>query len=368
MKKLCALLLISFSLHLYAENDRDDVLLYQFDTYSNKASIAGAEYLNPSTIFWDDSVLYKGKAYAVIGIKDRAFQNNSTLKTFWYMMNKGYIGERAFADCSNLRDFALFGGEELTIHSNAFDGCFNVSKIVIAADRLILNCGSSYSWYLPFTGCSGIDTVSWDVKQFDVPSSMDESLFAASKDHIIYFEFSENVGCVPNDICKNLSALEKVDISNKTRKIGERAFQNCIRLKSIIIPGSVLEVGKSAFEGCASLENLIIGNGVRKIERYAFHNCESLKSVIIPSTVTKIEYDAFSGCTNLQTVHIQSSPTMIEIGYSAIPSTTKVIFSDGTTMVDGVVQKKQSNTQTTQKQNLNKQTSPANAKKGLTKD
>lgn len=370
MKKLFVFLMIAFSSHLFAEENRNDVLLYEFDTYTHKASIAGAEYLNPSTIFWDDSVLYRGVAYEVTGIKDFAFYKNSTLRSFWFMMNKGYIGKAAFAGCSNLKDFALFGGEKLTIYTYAFQRCYNLSKITIATDRLIL-IPDKESPYYPlrntFQGCTGIDTVQWRVKEFETLHNMHESLFAASKDHISYFEFSEDVRCIPKFICQDFSALEKVDIADKINEIGESAFQNCIRLTSVIIPGSVKVIGESAFEGCASLENLVIGNGVRKIGSNAFQYCRSIKSVIIPSTVTKIEYEAFSGCTNLQTIHIQSPHTMIEIASSAIPSNTKVIFSDGVTMIGGVVQTKYNTTKQKPKQNLDKKVPQTNPKQGLTK-
>ncbi len=367
MKKICALLLIAISLHVYAEEDRDDVLLYEFDLTTHEAPIAGAKYLNSNTSFWDDSVLYKGEGYAVTGIKDRAFQNNSTLNSFWFVMNKGYIGERAFAGCSNLKKILLVGGEELTIHANAFDGCCNTTYIAIAADRLILKC-SSYSWYLPFTRCSGIDTVEWDVKQFDVPYFMDESLFDASKDHIIYVRFYGDAGKIPRNFCKNFSVLKQVVIDADIKKIGASSFQNCINLTSMVIPNSVLEIEKYAFDGCSAIETITIGNGVRTIGDYAFQNCRRIKSIIIPSSVTKIGYGSFDNCTSLETVRIQSTATMIDIAYSAFPSTTKVIFSDGTTMIGGVIQKKTGNTPAKPKPKLDKQTPPANTKKGLTKD
>ena len=39
--------------------------------------------------------------------------------------------------------------------------------------------------------------------------------------------------------------------------IGDEAFYNCTKVKSIILPDSTLEIGSYAFEGCKSLKSLI---------------------------------------------------------------------------------------------------------------
>ena len=44
---------------------------------------------------------------------------------------------------------------------------------------------------------------------------------------------------------------------DKTRKIGEEAFQNCAGLDSIEIPASVISIGNSAFGYCSGLRSII---------------------------------------------------------------------------------------------------------------
>lgn len=180
---------------------------------------------------------------------------------------------------------------------------------------------------------------------------------------------------IPNSIRKIESyafarcrALISVTIEEGLQIIDVNGFLECESLDSIHIPNSVIRIEVRAFQGCRSLSSISLGNGLKYIGTEAFNECIRLTKITIPSNVTEIGDWAFMNCSSLQVVRIQTTPSMIKIGYNAFPSTTKVIFSDGTTMIGGVVQKKQSSTQTTQKQNLNKQTPSSNTKKGLTKD
>ena len=120
--------------------------------------------------------------------------------------------------------------------------------------------------------------------------------------------------------------------------IGEKAFQNCINLKSVTIPNGVTSIGENAFYYCTLLESIyvddrninysskdgvlfdrnitqlitypcgktgssyIIPDRVTSIGEYAFRDCKSLESIEIPYTVTSIGNGAFLNCTNLESI------------------------------------------------------------------
>ena len=61
--------------------------------------------------------------------------------------------------------------------------------------------------------------------------------------------------------------------------IGERAFQNNDKIKSVEIPDTVTDIEARAFYGCSSIEKLVIGKGVKNIKEIAFFGLSSLKEL-----------------------------------------------------------------------------------------
>ena len=86
--------------------------------------------------------------------------------------------------------------------------------------------------------------------------------------------------------------------------IGEKAFQNCINLKSVTIPNGVTSIGENAFYYCTLLESVTIPDSVTSIGENAFSYCTSLKSVTIPNGVTSIGKNAFYYCTLLESIYV----------------------------------------------------------------
>lgn len=80
-------------------------------------------------------------------------------------------------------------------------------------------------------------------------------------------------------------------------KIGEAAFHNCDKLKSIIIPESVTVLKSSAFVECDSLERVNIPNNVTSLNA-TFGMCSSLRKIKISNNVISIN-QAFAFCNNL---------------------------------------------------------------------
>ena len=64
------------------------------------------------------------------------------------------------------------------------------------------------------------------------------------------------------------------------RVIGERSFENCVRLKEVKIPESVKEIGISAFWMCDNAEiTLKKAKSEFIIGKDAFYNCKSVEYV-----------------------------------------------------------------------------------------
>lgn len=113
-------------------------------------------------------------------------------------------------------------------------------------------------------------------------------------------KLSGNATTIGQDAFFNTEKLRTIDIPNSVTSLGNYAFQACSNLTNINIPNGVTSIGTNAFEKC-KIASINIPNGVTTIEGYTFYQCSDLTSVTIPSSVTTIGNTAFaeSGLVNL---------------------------------------------------------------------
>ena len=142
-------------------------------------------------------------------------------------------------------------------------------------------------------------------------------------------------------------------IPNGTKKIGNYAFRNLEKLRSVTIPNSVTTIGEMAFRYCLSLTSInvsannsnyssvdgvlfnkdktmlitcpegksgiyTIPNSVTSIGYCALIDCSKLTSVTIPNSVTNIGEQAFYGCSSLTSVHITDIEAWCKITFANV--------------------------------------------------
>jgi hypothetical protein len=103
---------------------------------------------------------------------------------------------------------------------------------------------------------------------------------------------------VPSGIFRDMTALEKVTISDKVTSIGAATFYGCTGITTLTIPNSVTSIGINAFNGCTGLTEVNIPNSVTTIDYRTFYGCTGLTEVTIPNSVTEISESAFYGCSD----------------------------------------------------------------------
>lgn len=85
---------------------------------------------------------------------------------------------------------------------------------------------------------------------------------------------------------KNVKVPKQIKISEKVYKvtaIGDNAFKNAKKLKSIVISENVTKIGKTAFSGCKNLGSITIkSNNLKTIQKNAFKNIKDKVKVILP--------------------------------------------------------------------------------------
>ncbi len=107
-----------------------------------------------------------------------------------------------------------------------------------------------------------------------------------------------------------LSALKYKNKTYTIDSIAEKAFEDCVNLKSLKIPSSIKSIGRSAFYS-SNLTSINIPSSVISIKEYTFYNCTNLTSITIPNSVTSIGEAAFIHCIGLTSITIPNSVTSI---------------------------------------------------------
>lgn len=100
-----------------------------------------------------------------------------------------------------------------------------------------------------------------------------------------------------------------IDIVNCTvpkscKRIGNYAFYNCDKLKSIVLPKKLSSIGVGAFEGCTSLTKINLDK-VKTIGNNAFYS-SGLSKLTLPKSLTYIGEHSFEKCTNLTKLRIKA--------------------------------------------------------------
>ena len=222
--------------------------------------------------FWESRSAFLGSnlsmvnfGHKVTAIPDRLFENYKDIKTVTLPETVEYIGDYAFSG-TGLTSITIPEAVEY-LGEGALKNCADLVTINFNA----VNCDINI-YRLPFEYCENVTQVN----------------FGNKVTKIIGFG--------------GLYKLETVIFGNSITVIGQRAFENCIGLKSITIPQSVMTIEQSAFSGCTGLEMVTLSETLKTIENSVFNGCTDLKTVTIGSSVTTIGYEAFRYCTNLTNI------------------------------------------------------------------
>ena len=254
-------------------------------------------------------VLFEGKEYLVYYKLDEEYWENSISWTFFdpanhfeiaFTMYSGYPpkidGEEISQERYNeIRDAVNAGCVLLHSQDNFWTTGTPLSELATHGDEqpgesaIIASgtCGDNLNWILGNVGVLAISGTGemWDYCDGITP-------WNAHRDSII-----------------------GISIKSGVTSVGDSAFVNCDKLKSVIIPDGVATIGASAFNACSSLMYITIPSGITTIENSVFQGCSSLARITIPEGAVSIEDGTFQGCSSLTTISIPN--TITSIGESA---------------------------------------------------
>ncbi len=315
----------------------------------------------------------------VTSIGDGAFMKCNGLKTVSIPSGITYIGRDAFAECESLvyteyenacylgnaNDPYIFlaRGKDSsvtacsipattkTISYDAFYKCAALQSITVAAENatycaidgvLYSKDGTKLVQYpqgkpdTVFTVPSGVTHI--EPYAFYLCRILKELTVGTTVTHLGAYAFYQSSSITEVSLCGSVStvgayafaeckALRHVDLGG-VKTVGERAFENCVRLESADNTESVTEFGVGAFIGCTVLADFCFGDGLTVIPDALLAYCSSIKSIVIGNNVTTIGEGAFSNCNQLETLTIGEGVTAIgKAAFDHCKALTTMVFN-----------------------------------------
>jgi len=189
----------------------------------------------------------------------------------------------------------------ITIGSNAFNGCKNLSSITIPSNVTSIGFGAFY-------GCSSLTNVTLP----EVITKIEGYTFSecSSLTNIVIPQLVTSIGFGAFYGC---SSLYNISIPDSVTNIGEVAFSRCSSLSTISIPDSVTKIERDTFFGCSQLISITLPEYLTSIGARAFEKCSSITDIRLPELITKIERNTFSDCSSLININIPELVTAIDI-------------------------------------------------------
>lgn len=286
---------------------------------SGVTSTFEAEELKIPSLVW-----YIGRAYNVVGVKDKAFYKEK-LSGITLPDTVRTIGDYAFAANRDLKElvipdictsigkgaFAYTGLESAvvpdaveSIGEAAFYACEDLNFLSIG--KGVKEIGKAAFW-----DCRSLET-------FDISSG--NSAYIAN-DGILYsgdgkqlldvcvrhseVVLPKSVETITDYAFEGDEVLETITLSKNLKEIGKGAFFGCTSLKKVDGEASPSVIGENAFYECSELQSIDLGKKLEEIGATAFQGCSKLSSIRLPKTLTKLNGNVFAKCSSLKDIEAE---------------------------------------------------------------
>lgn len=146
-------------------------------------------------------------------------------------------------------------------------------------------------------------------------------------------------GDIPDESFKNITSLQTITLNRGVTGIGKSAFEGCY-IRSISIPNTVRKIDERAFANCVELRSCQIesvSSALTSLGKEIFKGDEMLTYAVLPDTVTQEDTDftaVFDGCANLQTANLPKNVAVVgERAFAGCAELTGVNMSENVTEI-----------------------------------
>lgn len=354
---ILAAAIISLPFNLFGATVTVKGIHYDISETTDSVNVVGRQSHSRRVVI-PKTIRSNGKKYTVSKISDGAFENDINLYRLKLGKNIKSIGYRAFYGCKNLRRIRF--NDSLSYLSY---GVFEGTEWIERQKPGVVYCGKvAYTYKSYEVEPSSVSirpgTVSIAVGCFIPAKELKNVELSESLVEICAQAFEEtniesiivpkgviSIGELAFNYCRHLKkviiqgcrsigmsafycceSLQDISLPDNLEEIGQLAFRDCIKLKTIEIPAGVNIIRGSSFFNCRSLVEVKLNDGLEEIDVAAFWDCESLESITIPATVNRVAMTSFNYPCTLKTVVIHSviPPALSK---DAFPNSNESIFS-----------------------------------------
>ena len=113
----------------------------------------------------------------------------------------------------------------------------------------------------------------------------------------------ETVKSLKNNLFKDNTTLEHVELPDTITDLGQTTFKNCTNLSYVKLPSNIKVLYEYTFENCTALKSITLPNTLVEIRSDCFRN-SGLESINFPDSLTDIWQYTFAYCENLSQVNL----------------------------------------------------------------
>ncbi|MDO4544478.1 MAG: leucine-rich repeat protein [Clostridia bacterium] len=167
------------------------------------------------------------------------------------------------------------------------------------------SCGGNVQWVLSYDGTI---TISGNGAMYDYGDDSDETPpWFSYRNDIMHVVIDDGVTRVGDYAFRNCSKVRTISIGSGVQVIGKWAFNDCDEVESVKIPGSVDLIDQRAFWGCNRLYSVELGEGIGTIHNGAFADCPSLTKIYIPASVHEMGAGVFQLNDRMTSIEVSSN-------------------------------------------------------------
>ena len=247
--------------------------------------IADAKSLADSVLDIPSTVEYGGVTFKVVGVGEKAFYRNDSIKVVNLPDGLLSLGDYAFGHCSQLR----------SVH--------------VPSTLSSLGEGAFYA-------CSNLETADFEKRGGGISIPKNTFYECQALKTLGSCLISGEIGEMAFSNCQNLTG--KLDLRLVSR-VGDKAFYKCFLLTDVLF-GEKCSLGSYSFYGCKKLKEVNLTNPL-SIGDHAFVACYAVKTLTLRYThqydLSPIGDSCFLKCNALETVKILDYSGYAEGVYSA---------------------------------------------------
>jgi len=279
-------------------------------------------------------VAFLSAAFGAVAVSGQTCAEVDANGTAFFPVGTKAIADGAFEYCTSLKSVEIPASVEI-VEDYTFSSAFNLASVTFAAGSMVQSLGRYAFSY------TSIETIILP----DGLRDLGDNAFRECK-KLKSVEIPAPVKIIGDNTFLSAVNLASVTFAagSMVQSLGRYAFMYCESLKSVEIPASVEIVGDYAFYFADSLETLTFAPGsvVQSLGKRAFGFCDSLKSVEIPASVEIVGDFTFFKAINLASVTFAAGSLIQSLGQYAFSGTSieTIILPDGLRDLGGNVSNK----------------------------